>query len=202
MPGLTARETTVLREGLATVKPPVFHYSPALEHCMERLIAEHRAPTAESPIAARGILHELIAWIIRDHRAQQLRRDREPDSYSPPIVKVMEWLREHLDENVSVGDLADVAGLSPSYFRRWFHREVGSSPRDYVTQLRTEQAKRMLAETDRSITGIAMELGFSTSAYFTAVFHRETGTTPSDFRRQLREAGKHENENGHKHDAS
>ena len=201
-PALTVRETNLLRSGLSAVKPPVFHYSPDLEHCMERLIAEHRAPTAESPIAARGTLHELIAWIIRDHRAQQLRRDREPDSYSPPIVKVMEWLRVHLDENVSVGDLADVAGLSPSYFRRWFHREVGSSPRDYVTQLRTEQAKRMLAETDRSITGIAMELGFSTSAYFTAVFHRETGTTPSDFRRQLREAGKHENENGHKHDAS
>jgi AraC-like DNA-binding protein len=96
----------------------------------------------------------------------------------------MEWLREHLDENVSVGDLADVAGLSASYFRRWFHREVGSSPRDYVTQLRIERSKQMLANTTRSITEIAMDLGFSTSAYFTAVFHRETGTTPTDFRRQ------------------
>jgi AraC-like DNA-binding protein/mannose-6-phosphate isomerase-like protein (cupin superfamily) len=190
MPGLNARETAVLRAGLSEIKPPVFHYSPDLEHCMERLLAEHRRPTPESAIAARAVLHELIAWVIRDHRAEQLRPEREPGGYSPPIVKVMQWLGEHLDENVSVGDLAEVAGLSPSYFRRWFHREVGSSPRDYVTQMRIERAKRLLAETDRSITEMAFELGFNTSAYFTAVFHRETGTTPTDFRRQLGAAAK------------
>jgi AraC-like DNA-binding protein len=189
LPGLGPRETTVLRSGLSAVKPPVFHYSPALEDCMERLFGEHRRPTPESPIAARGILHELIAWIIRDHRADQLRRDQAPARFSPPIVRVMEWLGQHLDENISVGDLAEVAGLSPSYFRRWFHREVGSSPRDYVTQVRVERAKELLAGSDRSITEIAMDLGYSTSAYFTAVFHAETGMTPSEFRRQLREAG-------------
>jgi AraC-like DNA-binding protein len=184
MPGLNVRETAEIRRALTAISPPVFHYSPELEQCMERLLAEHRRPTPESAIVARGALHELMAWIIRDHRAEQLRRNIEPAGYSPPIVKVMEWLREHLDENVSVGDLADVAGLSASYFRRWFHREVGSSPRDYVTQLRIERSKQMLANTTRSITEIAMDLGFSTSAYFTAVFHRETGTTPTDFRRQ------------------
>lgn len=204
MPGLSARETAVLRAGLSAVKPPVFHYSPALEDCMERLIGEHRRPTRESPIAARGILHELIAWIIRDHRAEQLRQNQAPATYSPPIVKVMQWLGEHLDENISVSDLADVAGLSPSYFRRWFHREVGSSPRDYVTQLRIERSKRLLAESNRSITQIAMDLGYSTSAYFTAVFHGETGTTPSEFRRQLREAEEpaHGNDNGRTSDTA
>jgi AraC-like DNA-binding protein len=185
--GLRARDAAILREALSAVKPPVFHYSPALEHCMERLLGEHRRPTPEGAIAARGILLELITWIIRDFRAEQLRRDQEPATYSPAIAKVMEWLSEHLDENISVSDMADVAGLSPSYFRRWFHREVGSSPRNYVTQLLIERSKRLLAETDRSITVIAMDLGFSTSAYFTAVFHRETGITPTEFRRQLRE---------------
>jgi AraC-like DNA-binding protein len=186
MPGLTARETLAVRKSLGSMKSPLFHFSPDLEHCMERLLAEHRRPTPESAIAARGVLHELIAWIIRDHRAEQLRQESEPAGYSPPIMKVVQWLGEHMDENISVGDLADVAGLSPSYFRRWFHREIGSSPSDYVTQLRIERSKKLLAETAKSITEIAMEMGFNTSAYFTAVFHRETGTTPSDFRRRLR----------------
>jgi len=187
-PALTVRETNLLRSGLSAVKPPVFHYSPDLEHCMERLITEHRRPTPESSIAARGILHELVAWVIRDHRAEQLRRSREPSGYSPAIVKVMDWLAQHLDENVSVSDLADVAGLSASHFRRGFHREVGSSPRDYVTQMRLERAKRLLAETDHTITEMAFELGFSTSAYFTAVFHRVTGMTPTQFRRRAHAA--------------
>ena len=184
-PGLSARESALLKQGLAAIKPPVFHFSPELEHSMERLLSEHRRPTPESPIAVRAVLHEMITWIIRDHRAEQLRAEHAPASYSPPITNVIEWLREHLDENVSVSDLADVAGLSPSYFRRWFHREVGSSPSDYVTQLRIERSKQLLAGTDRSVTEIAMELGYNTSAYFTAVFHRETGTTPTEFRKQL-----------------
>jgi AraC-like DNA-binding protein/mannose-6-phosphate isomerase-like protein (cupin superfamily) len=186
MPGLTARETSNVRHALAAVKAPVFHFSPDLEHCMERLLGEHRRPTPESAMVARGILHELIAWIIRDHRTEQLRQGTEQSGYSPPIMRVIDWLREHLEEKVSVKDLSDVAGLSPGYFRRWFHHEVGSSPSDYLTQLRIERSKQMLAETERSITNIAMELGYNTSAYFTAVFHRETGTTPTDFRRKFR----------------
>jgi AraC-like DNA-binding protein/mannose-6-phosphate isomerase-like protein (cupin superfamily) len=202
--GLTSSEAAAARRALAAVVPPVFHFSPTLEHCMERLIDEHRRPTPESPLAARGILHELIAWVVRDHRADQLRRTRDTGGaggaggegsagsageQSPAIAKVIAWLREHLQEDLSVTELANVAGLSPSYFRRCFHREIGSSPRDYVTQLRIEHAKRMLEATNRSITEIAMELGYNTSAYFTAVFHRETGTTPSDYRRQIKSAG-------------
>src|SRR4051812_25709947 len=192
LPGLSARDTAAVREGLSSIKLPVFHFSPALEQCMERLIGEHRHPTPESPMAARGIMHELIAWIIRDHRAEMSRRtsSRETDGYSPPIIKAIEWLRTHLDQGVSIGDLAEVAGLSESYFRRWFHREVGSSPSDYVTRMRIERSKQLLATSQRSITQIAMEMGYNTSAYFTAAFHRETGTTPSDFRRQLRNGEK------------
>jgi AraC-like DNA-binding protein len=103
-------------------------------------------------------------------------------------VKVIDWLAQHLDESVSVSDLADVAGLSPSHFRRGFHREVGSSPRDYVTQMRLERTKRLLAETDHTITEMAFELGFSTSAYFTAVLQRVTGMNPTQFRRRAHAA--------------
>jgi AraC-like DNA-binding protein len=185
MSGLALKETAAIRNGLAAVRPPVFHFSPSLEQCMERLLSEHRHPTPESPMVARAVLHVLIAWIIRDHRAEQ-RHDREEQGYSPPILKAIDWARSHLGESVSVSELAEVAGLSESYFRRWFHREVGSSPSDYVTRLRIERSKQLLAESDRSITHIAMEMGYNTSAYFTAAFHRETGTTPSDFRRQLK----------------
>jgi len=188
-PNLSGHESGVLRTGLAGVKPPVFHFSPDLEHCMERLLEEHRRPTPESPIAARAVLHELVAWAIRDHRAEMMRQEQAPSEYSAPITKVIDWLRQHLEENVSVSGLAEVAGLSTSYFRRWFHREVGSSPSDYVTQLRIERSKQLLTQTDQSITKIAMELGYNTSAYFTAVFHRETGMTPTEFRRQLRDGG-------------
>lgn len=188
--GLTPRQMSDLRKALNAVNPPVFHYSPALEHCMERLLTEHRRPSDESPIVARAILIELMVWITRDYRDDMLRKDHEPRGYSPVISKVLEWLEKNLDQNASVGDLAAIAGLSESYFRTWFHRELGSSPSDYVTQLRIERAKKLLSGPKRSVTDIAMDLGYNTSAYFTAVFHRETGMTPSAFREQVeRERG-------------
>jgi len=147
---------------------------------------QRAVPRALGPDSHRG---EYELHLIRDHRAEMMRQEQAPSEYSAPITKVIDWLRQHLEENVSVSALAEVAGLSTSYFRRWFHREVGSSPSDYVTQLRIERSKQLLTQTDQSITKIAMELGYNTSAYFTAVFHRETGMTPTEFRRQLRDGG-------------
>jgi AraC-like DNA-binding protein/mannose-6-phosphate isomerase-like protein (cupin superfamily) len=185
MPGLSIEETVGVRKSLMALKSQLFHFSPALEHCMERIISEHRHPTPESALVVRSALHELIVWILRDHRADQ-RQERGSVVYSPPIARSIDWLRNHLDQNISVSELAEVAGVCASYLRRCFHHEVGSSPSDYISQMRIEQSKRLLLETNQSITQVAMAMGYSTSTYFAAAFHRETGTTPTEFRKQFR----------------
>lgn len=182
LPGLEPRQSASLLHGLDSSPQPVFRYSPSLLDCFNRLISEHRYPTDESPLVARSILHELIAWVIRDIRNDSRRTTTDAAAHSPPVAKAIEWLSQHLDEGVSVSDLAAAAGSSESYFRRRFHAETGLSPREYVAHYRLLESKRMLLATDHSITDIAMRLGFSTSAYFTSVFRRNTGQTPSQFR--------------------
>ena len=182
--GLTPAQATHLQKLLKEMASPVFSFSPSLEKCIERLLDEHRHPSVTSELMARSLLHELILWIARDYAASMLNVPRRLPLYSPPIQAAVLWLDEHVGEPVLMEHAANAAGLSESHFRRWFQKEVGFNPADYMMYRRVEIAKEKLRAGDTSITKIAMDLGFSTSAYFTAVFRKRTGLTPTQYRRE------------------
>jgi len=109
------------------------------------------------------------------------RRYTETDP--PRFAPVVAYIDEHLDRTLRVADLAQVAGLSESRFKFAFKRAFGVSPAEYVTRERIEQAKYRLRVSDKSITDIAIDLGFSTPQYFSYVFRRFTGDSPKVFRK-------------------
>lgn len=182
--GLTPAHCVQIEKLLRSMDSPVFSFSPSLEKCFERLFDEHRHPTVTSELMARSLLHELILWISRDHSASMLNPPRRLPQYSPPIQAAINWFDQHLGEPVIMEHAANAAGLSESHFRRWFQREVGFNPSEYMMYRRVELAKEKLRAGDLSVTDIAMELGFNTSAYFTAVFRKRTGLTPTEYRRE------------------
>jgi transcriptional regulator GlxA family with amidase domain len=95
----------------------------------------------------------------------------------------MAYLQAHYAEPVSREELAAHVGLSDDYLTSCFHRELGITPVAYLNRYRVEQARKLLRATDKSITEIALEVGFSGSSYFSRVFHRETGMSPAEYRR-------------------
>jgi AraC-like DNA-binding protein len=181
--GMTSIQASQLRQMLAGIESPVFAFSPSLEKCFERLLDEHRHRSLTSELMARSLLHELILWIARDYDASKITRARRLSRYSPPIQAAVLWLDGHVGEQVLMEHAANAAGLSESHFRRWFQKEVGFNPADYMMYRRVEIAKDKLRGSNASVTKIAMDLGFSTSAYFTSVFRKRTGLTPTQYRR-------------------
>lgn len=97
---------------------------------------------------------------------------------SPPIASVLSLIEMGLDVNLSLGLLADKAGLSLSRFKERFKKETGIPPREYILRKKIERAKELLGE-GRSVTFTAHELGFSSSQYFATVFKRYTGENPT-----------------------
>jgi AraC-like DNA-binding protein len=186
MTGLSAKHTRDILKPLAAVMPPVFKYSPATESCFERLFDEHRHRRPDSIVMARCVLHELILWLGRDYQAARVVSDLQEEGLSLPIRNAIRWLNLHLGEEASVAQMAHAAAMSERHFRCRFLSEVGFTPADYVTRRRVERARDLLPQADRSITDIALELGFSTPAYFAAVFRKYTGQTPTEFRRTRR----------------
>jgi AraC family transcriptional regulator len=99
--------------------------------------------------------------------------------------RVMDFMEEHLAGDMSLDVLADLVRLNRYHFLRSFKRSFGEPPYRYWTGRRIERAKALLANPRISITGIALDVGFSGTSAFSATFHRITGQTPTDYRRNL-----------------
>ena len=99
-----------------------------------------------------------------------------------PYKRVLDHVSEHFGQTIVLDDLAGVAGLSPSHFSRLFKETIGQRPMQFVTRYRIEQAKRRLADLQRSLVDIALECGFADQAHFSRVFKQVEGVTPSAFR--------------------
>lgn len=85
-------------------------------------------------------------------------------------------------EPLKIADLAASAFLSTGRFTELFREEVGCSPREYLGQVRTQAAKRLLLETDLTVSVVASRTGFPDPGYFTRFFRQAVGVSPSEFR--------------------
>ena len=99
--------------------------------------------------------------------------------------RVIDFIEEHLSEDVSLDVLAGLVRLSPYHFLRSFKQSFGEPPYRYWTGRRIERAKALLANSRTSVTEIALDVGFHGTSAFSATFHRVTGQTPTDYRRDL-----------------
>jgi AraC family transcriptional regulator len=98
------------------------------------------------------------------------------------LRRVLDYISVHLADEITVAELAQVAGLSTFHFARMFTLAVGVSPNRYVSRLRLEQAMANVAAGKLSLAQIAIKSGFSSLASFTRAFRRATGITPGEYR--------------------
>jgi AraC family transcriptional regulator len=102
------------------------------------------------------------------------------------LKRVQEYVNAHLDEALSLADLAAVAGLSRMYFAGQFRAATGYRPHDYLLYQRVESAKSILSTTDIPLAEVALSVGFQAQAHFSTVFKRLTGQSPARWRRAIR----------------
>lgn len=98
------------------------------------------------------------------------------------VATVKNYIRSHLDENLTRESLAAMVYLTPDYLSHLFKRETGFSLTNYIIYERIEEAKRLLAGTGQSIGDIATRCGFQNISYFSKQFKRFAGMTPREFR--------------------
>lgn len=99
--------------------------------------------------------------------------------------RILRFIEENLVEDVSRDDLARVASLSAGAFSRYFKSRMGKSLPEYVNELRTGRACRLLSESDQSITDIAFDCGYRNLANFNRWFLKLTGHPPRHYRKLM-----------------
>ena len=109
------------------------------------------------------------------------------------LKRVLDFVGDHLAEELSLQQLAEIAGMSQHYFAELFKQSTGSPPHQYVLLQRIERAKQKLTAFDRgNVTEIGLEVGFQNPSHFARVFHRFVGISPSTFQSEVREERRHQ----------
>jgi len=112
-----------------------------------------------------------------------------PPEYGYPIDKVLAYIDQNLHRRIAMSDLAREAEMSRYHFSRVFRRAVGNSPAAYVRSRRFDLAKQFLLSTQKTISEIALNVGFIDPFHFSHAFHQQEGLSPSAFRTKYRGAG-------------
>ena len=116
-------------------------------------------------------------------RVERLRLGKQPSRLT---IDVANYIQHHMSEPVSAEKIAEALFLNRSYLSRKFKEQTGETLTDFILKEKTEEAKRLLRFSDKSLTAIGSYLGFSSASHFSRVFKAYIGCTPSEYREKHR----------------
>ncbi|MBO4800593.1 MAG: helix-turn-helix domain-containing protein [Bacteroidaceae bacterium] len=106
----------------------------------------------------------------------------ETKSESRRVNKVQEYVARHYQEDIRLETLADLIGMAPVAFSRFFRQRTGRSLTEYIIDFRIGMAARLLVDSEDTVQGICFDCGFNTLSNFNRLFRKKKGCSPKEFR--------------------
>jgi AraC family transcriptional regulator, transcriptional activator FtrA len=139
---------------------------------------------------ANAVARRMVVPPHRDGgQAQFIDAPVAPDDGDAPIAVLLDWVREHLDEPLTVEALAARSMTSPRTFARRFRAATGTSPHRWITHERVVRAQELLETTDLSVDQVAERCGLGSAANLRKHLREAAAVTPTGYRRTFRAAG-------------
>jgi AraC-like DNA-binding protein len=148
--------------------------------CLHKILQESAASRLEQESMLISILAQLFIPPIEDYRPNRNQRR----NYGG-IDITTDYLTSYFSENISLKQLSVIAHASPYHFLRIFQKQVGLSPHNFQTQLRIEQAKRLITQ-NISLAQVSVQVGFYDQSHFIKAFKSLVGVTPGQYLDQVR----------------
>jgi transcriptional regulator GlxA family with amidase domain len=138
----------------------------------------------------RELAHSVAGWLVvfvqrPGGQAQFSAQLLAQPARTPALDRLLGWLPDHLDHDLSVDALARRTRMSPRTFARAFRAETGTTPAAYVERLRIEAARRLLETTDLTVETVAGQIGLHRVETLYRAFRRRVGTTPDRYRQHF-----------------
>lgn len=131
-------------------------------------------------LETQGIILQLISKFLNSEAYQQ----KDTSTIPSGVVDLIGFIQLHLDENLTVTDLAKRVNLHPDYFSRLFLQLTGERPLPYIHGKRIERAQYLITTSDMPLSQIAEETGFVNVPHFIKIFKKVTSLTPGQYRQQ------------------
>lgn len=164
---------------------PVLTLHPTRREYIERLFrhiqSEYENPDDFSDDSARALIHELVICLIRLKKMYS--GENQPNLDDSLMQEAARYIRLNYSSPLTLESVAAHINISPTYFSKKFKAATGFGYREYLVNVRLQEAAKMLIETSLSITDIAIRCGFNDSNYFGDVFKKAKGISPMSYRK-------------------
>ena len=124
----------------------------------------------------RFISHSLIED-LKTYMENSRERERKP------ILETLSYIKNHYGEKLSLEDISEQMGFNMNYFSELFKKETGKTFTVYVSEVRMEEAKKMLRDTNMAVYEIAGKVGYKDPKFFSQQFAKTVGLKPAEYRK-------------------
>ena len=161
-----------------------------IQAIMPRLMELPQKHGFDSVLELMSVLHDLSISRNIQTLSNSSFSNVETISYnSRRVDKIMTYLNNHFDKNVSLGEAAKIAGMTEVALSRFFKARTGKTFVDTINEVRLGNASRMLIDTTNSITEVAYKCGFNNMSNFNRIFKKKKDCTPKEFRQTYTASG-------------
>lgn len=146
-------------------------------------LAEAEKEETASRLYSESISHTLMFHLIKNYSTANFQEKLLSGGLSGnKLRRVTDFINDNLEQDLTLTEIAQVAGLSHFHFARAFRKSVGVTPQQYITNRRIEKAKELLAKSDLPIVEVGFQSGFKNQSHFTTLFRKITSLTPKLWR--------------------
>jgi AraC-like DNA-binding protein len=175
------RRTTAFRPYQAQARPgPQASVSAIDQELLGAVLRFLRATgsAADRRVLAPLYLQEIVYRVLQREQYARLLALAAAEAASNPISAVLDHVRSHLSDPLTVADLADLVSLSPSAFAHLFRDVTGRSPYQFVKEMRLDRARELLVDGQHTVARISKEVGYASVSHFISEFRGRFGVTP------------------------
>jgi AraC family transcriptional regulator len=182
-PALLVQTTTTRQVVHVELVPHLPRRDPFRHHMALVLQAAVNAEGVTGRLYAEALANALADHFLRRYAACQHPAPAPPSGLPPfKLRRITAHIQAHLEQALSLVDLAAVAQTSPAHFARLFKQATGRTPHQYVILCRMERAKELLTETTLPLSEVGQQIGYADQSHFTALFRQHVATTPKAYR--------------------
>lgn len=180
-----ADENSDLTEFLLLNRPYVILKDPnEIYHTLKNLVLELDKKEPGRDMLIHVYLTQLLTQIAR-MVIEEKEKKNDQQQANVYVKKTIEYLHHNYDRDIQVKDIGDSVNLHPGYLHRVFKKQMGVTVMEYLTSLRMEKAKMLLADTDIPIVEISYYIGINSRQYFSLLFKKHTNHTPAEYRKSI-----------------
>ncbi len=158
-------------------------YTTAMEKIFDKMVISQENDILYCDHTCSGLIYE---YLIEFHRYMDSNADSSRSRQISALLPVLRFMHDNFRNDISMTQLSEIMGVTPQHFCRVFRKTMNVRPNAFLTQIRIDEAKRLLTERDASVSEAAEKSGFRDSVYFSTVFRKHEGMSPSRYKKKMK----------------